>query len=329
MGIAFLYILILLALIVFFKLIKIVPEQETFVIEQLGKYRKTLASGFHLVIPFIQKVAYKHSLKEEVIDVDPQVCITNDNVQVTVDGILYLKVVDPAKASYGIEDFRFATIQLAKTTMRSEFGKLELDRTFSERDALNDAIVRAIDQASEPWGIKVTRYEIKDISPTETIAEAMEQQMRAEREKRASVLASEGQRQARINVSKGEREQAINLSQGERQRRINVADGEAKAIEITAQATATGIKEIAEALRQPGGQSAMALRVAEQYIGEFSKILEKAKTQVLPFDIAHLKTLFGSILPAGMGRGPQTPPERSTAPPDRRGGSGQQQGGEV
>ena len=240
MGIIGLYVLIVLVLIVFFKLIKIVPEQESFVVEQLGKYRKTLGSGFHLVIPFIQRIAYKHLLKEEVIDVDPQVCITNDNVQVTVDGILYLKVIDPAKASYGIEDYRFATVQLAKTTMRSEFGKLELDRTFSERDKLNDAIVRAIDQASEPWGIKVTRYEIKDISPTETIAEAMEQQMRAEREKRASVLASEGQKAARINVSKGERQEAINISQGERQRKINESEGRAKAIEVTADATAQG-----------------------------------------------------------------------------------------
>jgi len=300
MGIVTLYVLIVLVLVVFFKLIKIVPEQESFVVEQLGKYCKTLGSGFHLVIPFIQRIAYKHLLKEEVIDVDPQVCITNDNVQVTVDGILYLKVVDPVKASYGIEDYRFATVQLAKTTMRSEFGKLELDRTFSERDQLNDAIVRAIDQASEPWGIKVTRYEIKDISPTETIAEAMEQQMRAEREKRASVLSSEGHKAARINVSKGERQEAINLSQGERQRKINVSGGRAKAIEITADATAQGIREIAESLRQPGGDTAMSLRVAEQYIGQFSKILGMAKTQVLPFDLAQLKTLVGTILPQAL-----------------------------
>ncbi|HUX20239.1 MAG TPA: slipin family protein [Spirochaetia bacterium] len=318
MGIVVLYVLILLVLVVFFKLIKIVPEQESYVVEQLGKFRKTLGSGFHLVIPFIQRIAYKHILKEEVIDVDPQVCITNDNVQVTVDGILYLKVVDPAKASYGIEDYRFATVQLAKTTMRSEFGKLELDRSFSERDKLNDAIVRAIDQASEPWGIKVTRYEIKDISPTETIAEAMEQQMRAEREKRASILSSEGQRAARINVSKGEREEAINLSQGERQRKINVSEGRAKAIEITANATAQGIREIAEALRQPGGDTAMSLRVAEQYIGQFSKILQMAKTQILPFDIAQIKSLVGSVLPHALSEKLQ--PTRAGTPAPRHAG---------
>ncbi len=327
MGIITLYVLILLVLVIFFKLIKIVPEQESFVVEQLGKYYKTLGSGFHLVIPFIQRIAYKHTLKEEVIDVDPQVCITNDNVQVTVDGILYLRVVDPAKASYGIEDYRFATVQLAKTTMRSEFGKLELDRTFSERDKLNDAIVRAIDQASEPWGIKVTRYEIKDISPTETIAEAMEQQMRAEREKRASILASEGQKTARINVSKGERQEAINLSQGERQRKINVSEGRAKAIEVTADATAQGIREIAEALRQPGGDTAMSLRIAEQYIGQFSKILETAKTQVLPFDIAQIRALFSSVLPQVVGEqtrggGPSGPAASAAGgSPPRRGGA--------
>ncbi|MBN1685521.1 MAG: paraslipin, partial [Spirochaetales bacterium] len=217
-GVILAYVLAVVFLIIFFRLIRIVPEQEAWLIERFGKYQKTLGSGFHLVIPFVQRVAYKNLLKEEVFDVEPQVCITSDNVQVTVDGILYLKVVDPVKASYGIDNYKYATAQLAKTTMRSEIGKLDLDRSFSERDDLNDAIVRAVDEASDPWGIKVTRYEIKDISPTDTIEEAMKQQMRAEREKRAEILSSEGDKESRINVSKGERQEAINLSKGERQR---------------------------------------------------------------------------------------------------------------
>src|SRR6056297_3985329 len=204
MNVIFAYVLAFLVIITFFKLIRIVPEQEAYVIERFGKYQTTLGSGLHLIIPFIQQVAYKHILKEEVLDVDPQVCITSDNVQVTVDGLLYLRVMDPEKASYGIDNYRYATAQLAKTTMRSEIGKLELDRSLSERDAINDAIVRAVDEASDPWGIKVTRYEIKDITPSETVMIAMEQQVRAEREKRAEILSSEGVREARINSSKGD-----------------------------------------------------------------------------------------------------------------------------
>ena len=298
MGVVLAYVFAVLALIIFFRMIRIVPEQQSYIVEQFGKYKRTLGSGMHLVIPFVQRVAYRHLLKEEVIDVEPQVCITNDNVQVTVDGVLYLKVVEPTKASYGIESYRYATAQLAKTTMRSEIGKLELDRTFSERDALNDAIVREVDAASDPWGIKVTRYEIKDISPTSTIEAAMEQQMRAEREKRAEILASEGVKQSRINVSKGERQQAINLSKGERQRRINESEGRARAIEIVADATAQGIKEIAEAIRQPHGKTAMSLRVAEQFIAQFGSIIDTAQASVLPSEIANLRGLIESLLPA-------------------------------
>ncbi len=292
------YLVMFFAVVVFFKLVRIVPEQETYIVEQFGKYRKTLGSGLHLVIPFVQRVAYKHSMKEEVIDVDPQMCITNDNVQVTVDGILYLKVVDPVKASYGIDNYRYATAQLAKTTMRSEIGKLELDRTFSERDAINDSIVKAVDEASDPWGIKVTRYEIKDISPTEAIEHAMEQQMRAEREKRAEILASEGEKTARINTSKGERQEAINISKGERMRMINVAEGEAKAIEIVAEATAEGLKEVASALQSPKGKTAMSVRLAEQYISRMGEILKSSDISVLPSDVANLKGLLMSFLPA-------------------------------
>ena len=299
MGSIFLiYLLAFVVIVIFFKLIRIVPEKQSYVIEQFGKYSKSLGAGLHLVIPFVQKVAYKHTLKEEVIDVDPQVCITNDNVQVTVDGILYIKVIDPVKASYGIENYRFATAQLAKTTMRSEIGKLELDRAFSERDEVNDNVVKAVDEASDPWGIKVTRYEIKDIYPTPTIENAMEQQMRAEREKRAEILSSEGEKESRINISRGQREEAINISKGERQKMFNVSEGKSKSIEIVSEATAEGLKDIASALQLPKGRTAMSVRLAEQYVQQFGEILKGAETSVLPSEIAHLKGLVDTVLPA-------------------------------
>ena len=297
MNVILIYALVILLIIVFFKMIRIVPEADTFVVEQFGKYKRTLGSGLHLVIPFVQKIAYKIELREQVIDVEPQICITSDNVQVSVDGILYLKVMDPEKASYGIDDYRYATAQMAKTTMRSEIGKLELDKTFSERDSLNEAIVRAVDEASDPWGIKVTRYEIKDITPTETIEKAMEQQMRAEREKRAEILSSDGEKTARINVSKGERQYAINVSEGERQRRINEAEGRSKAVEITSEATAEGLQIIAEAMNKPKGANAMSLRLAEQYINQFGHILETADVSVLPLEAAQLKSIVEAAGP--------------------------------
>ena len=311
MGIILAYVFAVLFLIIFFRLIRIVPEQEAWIVEQFGKYKKTLGSGMHLIVPIVHKIAYKHLLKEEVLDVEPQICITNDNVQVTVDGILYLKVMDPVKASYGIDNYRYATSQLAKTTMRSEIGRLELDKSFSERDDLNDAIVRAVDEASDPWGIKVTRYEIKDISPTETIEEAMKQQMRAEREKRAEILSSEGDKEARINVSKGQRQEAINLSMGERQRRINEADGRAKSIEILSEATAQGIREIAQAIRTPGGDKATRFRIAEQFIAQFGNIVESAETSVLPFDLAQFKSLIQTVV-GGSGKEEKQPAAPST-----------------
>ncbi len=280
---------------VFFKLIRIVPEQEAWVIEEFGKYKRTLGPGFHLVIPVIQKVGYKNLLKEEAIDVAPQVCITKDNVQVTVDGILYLMVVDAVKASYGIDDYRFATAQLAQTTMRSEIGKIELDRTFSERDMINNAIVKSVDEASDPWGIKVTRYEIRDITPTETVLKAMEQQVRAEREKRAEILASEGEREARINASKGSRQNAINVSEGEKQKRINEADGRAEAMQVVAEATAEGIKEIASSVSKPKGRKAVSLRIAEQFVNRMGTILDEADISVLPYDIAGMKSMFKAV----------------------------------
>ncbi|HEQ71190.1 MAG TPA: paraslipin [Spirochaetia bacterium] len=282
------------------RLIWIVPEKHAFIVEQFGKYQKTLEAGFHLLLPFIQRVAYKHTLKEQVFDVPPQRCITNDNVEVEVDGILYLRVTDPIKASYGIDNYAFATSQLAQTTMRSEMGKIELDKSFSERAILNTSIVRAVDEASDPWGVKVTRYEIRDITPSRTVQEAMERQVRAEREKRANILTSEGEREATINVSLGEREGAINLSKAERQRRVNEADGRARAIELVAEATASGITEIASAIGTAKGKDAVAMRIAEQYISEFGKIIESATVHVLPQDVANIKSFVRSLL-TGLG----------------------------
>ncbi len=287
---------IALAFILFFKLIRIVPEQEAWIVEEFGKFKRALGPGFHLVIPFVQRVAYRHHLKEEAVDVEPQVCITKDNVQVHVDGVLYLMVVDAERASYGIDNYRFATAQLAQTTMRSEIGKIDLDNSFSERDRINDAVVKAVDEASDPWGIKVTRYEIKDITPTDTVMRAMEQQVKAEREKRAEILKSEGERESKVNESKGDRQHAINLSEGERQKRMNEADGRAEAIEIVANATAEGIGEVAKAIQHPKGRQAITMRIAEQFIGQLGDILEHSHTQVLPYDIAQIKGVLDGVL---------------------------------
>lgn len=291
----------IIGIIIFFKMIKIIPEQRAYIIELFGKYQKTLNAGPHIIIPVMQRVAYKHTLKEEVIDVPPQVCITKDNVQVEVDGILYLRVVDPYKASYGIDNYRFATAQIAQTTMRAEMGKIELDKSFSERDKLNASIVQAVDEASDPWGIKVTRYEIKDITPSRTVLEAMEKQVRAEREKRAEILKSEGEKLSRINKSMGERQEAVNLSEGERQKRVNVSQGNAKAIELISEATANGILVIARAIQKPKGKSAVALRIAEQFIAEFGNIIAEADTSVLPSDLANLKGVVQTLI-TGIGK---------------------------
>jgi len=295
------YAVALFAILSIFRFIIVVPEQKAYVVEFLGKYRRTLGSGLHLLVPFLERITYRHQLKEDVIDVEPQVCITSDNVQVTVDGILYYKIFDPILASYGIDDYRFATVQLAKTTMRSEIGKIELDRSFAEREVINDNIVRAVDEATDPWGIKVTRYEVRSITPSEVITEAMERQMRAEREKRAEILASEGVKESRINVSKGEREEAINISMGERTRTINQAEGKAAAIGIVSEASAQGLRLVADALASPGGSSAMTLRLAEQYVDRLGQILGQAKAQVLPERLAELRGIAELIglAPAG------------------------------
>ncbi len=286
-------------IVVLFKIAVVVPEQESYIVERLGRYTKTLEAGFHLLVPFIDHVAYRQNLKEEALDVDPQLCITSDNVQVQVDGILYLKVMDPVKASYGIESYRFAVSQLAKTTMRSEMGKLELDKTFCGREGINDNIVRALDEASESWGIKVTRYEIRDITPTANILEAMESQMRAERIKRASILSSEGKREARINVSLGDKQDAINRSMGEKQRRINIADGRAKSIEITSKASAEGLALVADALSVPGGKTAMGMRLADGYIQRFKKTLAECDVSLFPEELAGIAAVAELIKGAG------------------------------
>jgi len=281
-----------LVLMTLLKTAKTVPHQTVYIVERLGKYSRTLYSGFHILIPFIDRIAYKHTLKEQAIDVPPQMCITKDNIAVEVDGILYLQVTDPARASYGITDYRFATIQLAQTTMRSLIGKLDLDRTFEERDATNTAIVRVLDEASDPWGVKVTRYEVKNITPPQTIRDAMEKQMRAEREKRALIAESEGEREARINRAEGEKQQNIRISEGEKMRQINVAEGRAREIELIATATAEGIRRVAEAIQQPGGSEAVSLRVAEQYVSAFAQLAKTNNTLILP---ANLGDVGGTV----------------------------------
>lgn len=274
--------------------IKIVPQKSAFLVERLGKYNGTLKAGFHFIIPFVDKVAYRHTLKEQAIDVDSQSCITRDNISVEVDGILYLQVIDPQKASYGIDHYRFASTQIAQTTMRSIIGKLELDKTFEERDTINTRIVEAVDVASDPWGVKVTRYEVKNITPPQSINDAMEKQMRAEREKRAVIAESEGQKQAVINRAEGDRQEMIARSEGEKQKRINEAEGKAKEIEFVASATANGIREIAVAINNEGGSDAVNLRIAEQYLTEFGKLAKENNTMILPSNLADISSVIAS-----------------------------------
>jgi regulator of protease activity HflC (stomatin/prohibitin superfamily) len=272
-----------------------VPQKSAFIVERLGKYTKTLEAGFHILFPFIERVAYKHSLKEVAVDVPSQSCITRDNIAVEVDGVLYLQVMDPMKASYGIENYMFASTQLAQTTMRSEMGKLELDRTFEERMSINSAIIAAVDKASDPWGVKITRYEIKNIEPPESVKDALEKQMRAEREKRAAIAESEGQRQAITNVAEGDKQEAIKKSEGEKMKRINEAEGRAQEIELIATATAEGIRKIAESIEAPGGGDAVNLRVAEQYIREFGNLAKKSNTVIIPSNLSDIGSMVASV----------------------------------
>lgn len=290
-----LVLLALLVLIAFVATFKVVPQRSVFIIERLGKYSRTLDAGFHILIPFIDRVSYTQNLKEQAIDVASQMCITKDNIAVEVDGILYLQVMDPQKASYGIDNYRFAIIQMAQTTMRSIIGRMELDRTFEERETVNAAIVAAVDKASEPWGIKVSRYEVKNISPPQSIRDAMEKQMRAEREKRAVIAESEGEKQAKINRAEGDKQELIARSEGEKERRINEASGRASEIEMVAVATAKGIAEIAQSINAEGGMNAVNLRIAEQYLTEFGKLAKTNNSMIVPADLSDIAGVISSV----------------------------------
>lgn len=290
LGIA---IVVLVALV---KTARVVPQREQFVIERLGKFSRTLDAGFHILIPFVDRVAYKHTLKEQAFDVASQTCITKDNIAVSVDGVIYLQVVDARAASYGIENYLFATSQLAQTTLRSEIGKIDLDRTFEERETINAQVVNAVDRAAEPWGVKILRYEIKDIMPPESVRDALEKQMRAERERRAVVAKSEGERQARINVSEGEKQETINLSEAEKLRQINEAEGRAQQIRLIAEATAQGLREVARAISEPGGRDAVNLRVAEQWVTEFGRLAKTNNSMIVPAQLGDVATLVATAM---------------------------------
>lgn len=278
----------LAVIIVIFKTARVVPQKSNFVVERLGKYSRTLDSGFHLLIPFIDKVAYTHTLKEEVIDVAQQACITKDNIQVGIDGVMYIQVIDAQKASYGVDNYRNAASQLAQTTMRSVIGQTDLDKTFEERAKINEEVVRALDEAAAPWGIKVLRYEVSDIELPNSIKDALEQQMRAERERRAAIAKSEGERQSMINVSEGQKQEVINLSEGEKLKQINEAEGRAEEIQLIATATAEGLRKIAEAIETPGGKDAVSLRIAEQYVKEFGNLAKTNNTLILPAELSNV-----------------------------------------
>jgi regulator of protease activity HflC (stomatin/prohibitin superfamily) len=286
--------IIIFALVVLFKTVRIVPQKTAFTVERLGKYSSTLEAGFHILVPFIDRVAYQHTLKEQAIDVPTQTCITKDNIAVDMDGILYLQVIDPRKSSYGIDNYMFAAIQLAQTSMRSVIGRLELDRTVEEREAINTAVVDAVDKASDPWGAKVTRYEVKPIEPPSSIKDAMEKQMRAEREKRAMIAQSEGDKQAKINRAEGDKQELIARSEGEKQKRINEAEGRAAEIERVAVATANGIKEIAKAINEEGGINAVNLSIAEQYLSEFGTLAKTNNTTIIPSNLSDIAGMIAA-----------------------------------
>ena len=299
------FVAITIAVVVIIVLIKtavVVPQQNAFVVERLGKFSGKLDAGFHILVPFLDKIAYKHTLKEQAVDIPEQICITNDNVQVGVDGVLYMQVLDPARASYGIGNYMFAISQLAQTTLRSEIGKIALDRTFEERGAINANVVDELDKASEPWGVKVLRYEIKNINPPHDVLSAMEKQMRAEREKRAVILTSEGERDAKINEAEGEKQQVIKQSEAVKTQQINEAEGEAQAILAVATATAEGLAKVARAVTVDGGTDAMQLRIAQQYIEEFGNLAKHGNTFVVPANLADLTSMMALATDIAKGR---------------------------
>ena len=288
-------ILVLIALFVVLKTFVVVPMREAVIVERLGKFRAVLPPGFHFLIPFFDRIAYRHETREQVIDVPSQACITRDNIQVEVDGLVYLQVLDPERASYGIEDYRRASINLAQTTMRAEIGKLTLGQSFYERESLNETIVQEIDKASNPWGIKVLRYELRNITPSANVVNTLEKQMEAEREKRAEITRAAAEKESTINLSEGERQEEINISEGEKQRRINVARGRAEAISIIAGATAEGTERIAAALQKEGGSAALKMQLVEEYIGTISEIAGKSNVSVVPLELARIKGFFEGL----------------------------------
>ena len=305
----------LFVLYLFFKTAVVVPQQNAYVVERLGRFSGVLEAGFHILVPFVDVIRYRHLLKEQAIDIAEQVCITRDNVQVAVDGILYLKVLDAERASYGISNYVFAISQLAQTTLRSEVGKIELDRTFEERTNINAQVVQEVDKASEAWGVKVLRYEIKNITPPQDILAAMEKQMRAEREKRAIILTSEGERDAAINVAEGAKQQVIKASEANKQQRINEAQGQAEAILAVAKATAEGIRSVAQSIQAPGGYEAVQLRVAEQYVTQFGNLAKAGNTLIVPASVADVASMIATALSAikqqgGVGGVPPVPHSR-------------------
>jgi len=305
----------LLVLIVIWKTAVVVPQQAAFIVERLGRFNGVLEAGFHVLAPFFDSITYRHTLKEQAIDIPEQVCITKDNVQVGVDGILYMKVMDPRRASYGITNYVFALTQLAQTTLRSEVGKIDLDKTFEERSHINGQVVTEVDKASEAWGVKVLRYEIKNITPPRDVIAAMEKQMRAEREKRATVLQSEGERDATINSAEGQKQLVIKQSEAKKQQQINEAEGQAAAILAVAKATAEGLRAVAGAIDEKGGFEAVQLRVAEHYITEFGKLAKAGNTLVVPSNLGDVGAMIGLAMNALKSGKPPPPPAGPLAPP--------------
>lgn len=291
-----LYILIALVVLAILMTVKVVPQQTAYVLERLGKFYTVLEPGINFIIPFFDKVAYKFTLKESAIDIPEQICITNDNVQVRMDGVIFIQVIDPKKAAYGISNYTFAVTQLAQTTMRSEIGKLALDKTFEERMTINRAVVDAIDEAATGWGVKVLRYEIKNITPPQSVLMAMEKQMQAERERRAVILQSDGEKQAAINVAEGQKQKVVLESEGLRERQINEAQGEAAAILSVAEATAEGIRLVADSIQGKGGSEAMQLRVAESLVEQFGKLAKTNNTLILPANFADMGSMIASAM---------------------------------
>ncbi len=289
-----LFLLAVLVIIILIKTAVVVPNQSAFIVERLGKFNKALYAGFHILVPFVDVIAYKRSLKEQVLDVPKQTCITRDNVSVDIDGVLYLQIITPEKSAYGISDYEWGAIQLAQTSLRSVIGTLELDRTFEERTRINQDVVEALDAATSPWGVKVLRYEIRDITPPTTVMEAMEKQMRAEREKRAAIAQSEGEMQSRINLAEGAKAAAIAQSEGDKQAIINQAEGEASQIRTVAQATAEGLRIVGEPLGNDGVAAAQ-LRLAEAYITQFGHIAKQGNSLIIPADIADTASMVAAV----------------------------------